>query len=65
MIFLVRHAHAGDKRLWDQPDDLRPLTASGWQEAHGLLRRLGGFDISGIISSPATRCVQTTCTAKR
>ena len=59
MIYLVRHAHAGDKRQWDRPDHLRPLSPSGWREAAGLLTRLGGFAVTAVISSPTTRCVQT------
>jgi phosphohistidine phosphatase SixA len=59
MIFLVRHAHAGDKHQWDGPDDLRPLSTSGRHQAAGLLLRLGGFTIDAIVSSPAVRCRQT------
>src|SRR4051794_34979738 len=59
MIFLVRHAHAGDKRTWSGPDDTRPLSSTGRGEAAGLMARLGGFHISAVVSSPALRCVQT------
>jgi broad specificity phosphatase PhoE len=59
VIYLVRHAHAGDKRHWDRPDHLRPLSRTGWREATGLLTRLGGFAVTAVISSPTTRCVQT------
>lgn len=59
MIYLVRHAHAGDKHHWDRPDHLRPLSRTGWQETAGLLTRLGGFAVTAVISSPTTRCVQT------
>jgi phosphohistidine phosphatase SixA len=59
MPYLVRHAHAGDKRAWQSPDSLRPLSAAGRQEAHGLLTRLRDHPISRILSSPAVRCQQT------
>jgi hypothetical protein len=36
MIYLLRHAHAGNKRTWPGPDDRRPLSAT-W-----LLRLSGG-----------------------
>jgi broad specificity phosphatase PhoE len=59
MPYLVRHAHAGDKRAWQGPDSLRPLSAAGRQEAHGLLTQLRDYRISRILSSPAVRCQQT------
>jgi len=59
MPYLVRHAHAGDKRAWQGPDSLRPLSAAGGQEAHGLLTQLRDYPISRILSSPAVRCQQT------
>lgn len=59
MIFLVRHAHAGDKSAWRAADELRPLSPRGWQESAGIVRRLGGFDLTAALASPALRCVQT------
>jgi phosphohistidine phosphatase SixA len=59
MIFLVRHAHAGDKHRWAGSDKVRPLSAAGRQEAAGLVRQLLGRPIDAIVSSPALRCVQT------
>ena len=59
MLLLVRHAHAGDKRLWQGPDHLRPLSAAGQGEATGLLVRLEDDPIGCILSSPTLRCQQT------
>lgn len=59
MPYLVRHAHAGDKRAWLGLDAARPLSATGREEAHGLLSRLRDYPITRILSSPAERCVQT------
>ncbi|HYY82249.1 MAG TPA: phosphoglycerate mutase family protein [Actinomycetes bacterium] len=59
MIYLVRHAHAGNKRNWDGPDTRRPLSSQGLREAAGLLLRLRGEPIARIVSSPALRCQQT------
>ena len=59
MPYLVRHAHAGDKRNWTGPDLERPLSETGRREAHGLLTRLRDYDITRILSSPAVRCLQT------
>jgi broad specificity phosphatase PhoE len=59
VLYLVRHAHAGDKRAWRGPDSLRPLSGSGRREAHGLVTRLRDYPITRIVSSPALRCLQT------
>jgi 8-oxo-dGTP diphosphatase len=59
MLYLVRHAHAGDKHAWPGPDDARPLSATGRREAAGLVVRLAGRPVGMIVSSPALRCRQT------
>lgn len=59
MIYLVRHAHAGDKQNWPGPDELRPLSATGEREATGLVTRLRPLPVAAIRSSPALRCTQT------
>lgn len=58
-IFLVRHAAAGDRFDWDGPDRLRPLTARGGRQAHGLVEALEGRTVDRILTSPFTRCVAT------
>jgi phosphohistidine phosphatase SixA len=59
MLFLVRHAHAGDKYHWQGPDSLRPLSSEGQAEAAGLLVRLDDYPVGRILSSPTVRCQQT------
>jgi broad specificity phosphatase PhoE len=59
MIYLVRHAHAGPKRLWTGPDDLRPLSARGRRQARGLVAALEPYPVWRVVSSPAARCRQT------
>jgi broad specificity phosphatase PhoE len=59
MIYLLRHAHAGNKKNWQGPDDQRPLSATGRREAAGLLVRLAALPVSTVLSSPALRCLQT------
>jgi phosphohistidine phosphatase SixA len=59
MLLLVRHAEAGDKRRWDGPDLLRPLSPTGRSQATGLVERLQDYPIERILSSPAVRCQQT------
>jgi broad specificity phosphatase PhoE len=59
ILLLVRHADAGDKRRWDGPDPLRPLSPTGRSQAAGLVERLQDYPIERILSSPAVRCRQT------
>jgi 8-oxo-dGTP diphosphatase len=59
VLYLVRHAEAGDKRAWTGPDVRRPLTDVGWRQAQWLAGRLDGHQVTTIVSSPAVRCVQT------
>ncbi|RZS89632.1 histidine phosphatase superfamily protein (branch 1) [Motilibacter rhizosphaerae] len=59
MLILVRHAHAGDKRLWPFGDVDRPLSSRGQQQAEGLARQLGGLPVTRLVTSPYRRCRQT------
>ncbi len=59
MLYLVRHAHAGNKKQWRGPDQARPLSAQGRREAVGLIVQLGARPIGRVLSSPAERCLQT------
>jgi phosphohistidine phosphatase SixA len=56
---LVRHAHAGDKKLWTLPDHLRPLSVHGRRQAEGLVETLAGLPTTRLLSSPFLRCQQT------
>jgi broad specificity phosphatase PhoE len=58
-IHLVRHAKAGGRPDWHQPDDLRPLTSAGLVQAATVADTLRGHDIVRIASSRYVRCVQT------
>ena len=59
MLLVGRHAVAGDKRTWDGPDRLRPLSPSGRLQAEGLVVRLEDYPIERILCSPTLRCHQT------
>ena len=58
---LLRHAHAGDAAAWDRPDDLRPLTEKGREQAERLGRLLAaaGFAPDAILTSPLVRARET------
>ena len=58
-LLLVRHARAGSRRRWDGPDEKRPLSGRGRQQAAALVKRLAPFEPTRVLSSPLLRCVQS------
>jgi phosphohistidine phosphatase len=58
---LLRHAHAGDPAAWDRPDDLRPLTNRGQQQAERLggFLAAAGFVPDAVLTSPRVRARET------
>ena len=59
VVYLVRHAKAGERRVWEGPDVDRPLSAKGWKLARSLSARLATKGATSLYSSPYVRCVQT------
>ncbi len=57
-LYLIRHAHAG-ARLPGGRDRYRPLSPDGRQRASDLVELFAGIEIDRLLSSPATRCLQT------
>ncbi len=57
-IYLVRHAHAGSRQSGGR-DRYRQLSDKGWRRANILVDLFAETKIRAILSSPATRCVQT------
>lgn len=57
-IYLVRHAKAGERRVWEGDDELRPLSKHGWRQAEAISNRLAKH-ASALHSSPYVRCIQT------
>jgi 8-oxo-dGTP diphosphatase len=57
VVYVVRHAHAGDRTKWKGPDELRPLTEKGWKQAAALAERIQG--VERLLSSHYLRCRQT------
>lgn len=57
-VYLVRHAHAG-ARDSNNHDRYRQLSDKGWRRAAVITELLADVDVDRVLSSPATRCVQT------
>ena len=58
-VLLVRHAEAGDRDRWEGPDEERPVSARGRQQAEALVDALAGHQVDRVLSSPYLRCTQT------
>jgi len=58
-LYLVRHAKAGERRIWHGDDVDRPLSKKGWKQSEALAKRLAKLDPQLLCSSPYVRCVQT------
>ena len=59
VVFLVRHARAGDRDAWEGDDRLRPLDKKGRRQTEALVAPLAGYGITRLVSSPYLRCLQT------
>jgi len=60
-LFLVRHAHSAP----GDPDDLRPLTQRGREQARELAERLAGARPDTVVSSPLLRARETAAAIAR
>jgi 8-oxo-(d)GTP phosphatase len=58
-MYVVRHAKAGDRDGWTEPDELRGLSKSGYRQAERLVEVFAGLPLDRLFSSPFVRCVQT------
>lgn len=59
VLFLVRHASAGDRCAWRGDDSARPLDPMGQAQAEAIAAALASAPILRVLSSPSVRCVQT------
>lgn len=59
VLYLLRHAKAGDRERWTEDDRLRPLTKKGRRQAEGLVQLFRRLDVTRVVSSSYLRCVQT------
>lgn len=59
MLYVVRHAKAGNRSAWKGDDRLRPLSKEGRRQADALARSLARVATGELVSSPYERCLQT------
>ena len=58
-VYLIRHAKAGSRSEWVEDDMSRPLSKTGWRQAHKIALKFAKRPPTALISSPYLRCVQT------
>lgn len=58
-LYVVRHAKAGERRLWNGDDIDRPLSKLGRKQSALIGKRLAKLEPSQLLSSPYVRCIQT------
>ncbi len=58
-IYLIRHGSAGKRNSADSRDGERNLDELGRRQAAAIADLLGSKKITGVLSSPYPRCVQT------
>ena len=58
-IYFVRHAKAGERRLWTADDTERPLSKRGWRQSEAVAKRLAAHGATALYSSEYVRCMQT------
>ena len=58
-LYVVRHAKAGERRLWTDDDIDRPLSKKGWKQSELVGKRIAKRNPTALLSSPYVRCIQT------
>jgi 8-oxo-(d)GTP phosphatase len=58
-MYLVRHVKAENRATWQEPDELRPISKAGRQQAERLVWAFEGAPLTRLLSSPFLRCIQT------
>ncbi len=59
VLYLVRHASAGDRQAWQGDDSVRPLDPKGLAQATAIAEALSAAPMRRVLSSPSVRCIQT------
>ncbi|GAB6985353.1 NUDIX hydrolase [Nocardioides pyridinolyticus] len=59
-VVVLRHGEARSRKAWRRQDDrLRPLLQAGRQQAQRVIPVLAAYDVTRVVSSSSTRCVET------
>jgi 8-oxo-dGTP pyrophosphatase MutT (NUDIX family)/broad specificity phosphatase PhoE len=58
-LIIVRHSKAEARKRWQGSDDIRPITPRGAAASFALMRELGCYSPTRIVSSPWLRCMES------
>lgn len=58
-LVVLRHTEARSRKTWRGEDRLRPLAALGHRQAEKLIPVIAAYDVRRVVSSDATRCVDS------
>lgn len=58
-VVVLRHGQARSRSAWRGEDAARPLVRPGEVEADRLVPLLAAYDVTRVVTSTSTRCVQT------
>jgi 8-oxo-dGTP diphosphatase len=58
-VVVLRHGQARARRAWRRDDRLRPLVQLGREQALRMVPVLAAYDVTRIVSSSSTRCLET------
>jgi 8-oxo-dGTP diphosphatase len=58
-LVVLRHGSARSRSAWRGDDRRRPLVVAGQHQAQRLVPLLSAYDVTRVLSSSSTRCVQT------
>ncbi|HEX7715801.1 MAG TPA: NUDIX hydrolase [Marmoricola sp.] len=58
-LIVLRHARAQKRGTWSGPDEERPLTSLGRQQARALIPVLSAYGVTRVVTSDSARCEQT------
>lgn len=58
-VVVLRHGQARSRRAWRGDDAARPLLRAGEHQSDRLVPLLAAYDVTRIVTSTSTRCVQT------
>ncbi|CAB4704707.1 MAG: NUDIX domain-containing protein [Actinobacteria bacterium] len=58
-LVVVRHGASRSRAAWRRDDRVRPLVVAGRAQALALVPVLAAYDVSALVSSTSTRCLET------
>lgn len=58
-VVVLRHGQARSRKAWRGDDAARPLLRAGEHESDRLVPLLAAYDVTRVVTSTSTRCVQT------